>query len=607
MEKQVMKKTLLLAAFAAIAFISCQKNETPVEEPAVTPVEVSAGIPMKLVAEIPATKVSYVPDGNVLKASWNATETISVVTLDGTGDGAKVVAIDNFTSTGAAGRAKAEFTGTFTGGSTPACVIVIYPALIAGGGGKYASDPYTDHTSAAKSVLYDAAVGSEYIQANFQALKQTSDNDASHLENYCVMTGNVDIDDIKNNLLTASLSHEMTVLKVTATFPDAAKGQTLTLMEINAFDSTDAPAHIERSHSWNYVNLPFAHITCPGSGYHEFSKLYCNITIPDSGVVTLYFANCLFADQAIGNKWKFTAHVGAGLDTYVATKTFKSAASFDKGSIYRVSANLSYVPAGALKGKFTINEGGDQVYFSKGNLQATTTDSGENWDWSFAEHQYDCPGGEGSGCDNSKITADGKSTDPDCTVGLFGWSTDDNTYFGISSSTNNADWDGSFVDWGTMSLEGTPANTWRTPKDTEFSYLINTRTTSTVCGTANARFAKATVNDVKGHILFPDEYTHPAGVADIVNINAKNAANDDNTISASDWSKMEDAGAVFLPQAGYFDPNYSNIYGGRGYYWTSTANSTSMARTYLEQASNIGIYNENHRMRISVRLIHDID
>ena len=159
-----------------------------------------------------------------------------------------------------------------------------------------------------------------------------------------------------------------------------------------------------------------------------------------------------------------------------------------------------------------------------------------------------------------------------------------------------------------MSLEGTPANTWRTPEDTEFSYLINTRTTSTVCGTANARFAKATVNDVKGHILFPDEYTHPAGVANIVNINVKDAAaGGGNTINASDWDKMEAAGAVFLPQAGYFDPNYSYIYGGRGYYWTSTANSTSMARTYLEQASDIGIYNNNHRMRISVRLIHDID
>lgn len=601
-----MKKTLLLAAFAAIAFISCQKNETPAEEPAVIPVEEAAGIPMKLVAEIPATKVSYAPDGNVLKASWEATETISVVTLDGSGC---LVTVDHFTSTGAAGRTKAEFSGTFNGGSSPASVIVIYPALIAGGGGKYASVPYTDHTSAEKSVLYDAAVGSEYIQGNFQPLKQTSDNDASHLENFCVMSGDVDIADIKNNILTATLSHEMTILKVIATFPDAAKGQTLTLMEINAYDSTDAPASMERSHSWEYINIPDNPLMGRGSGYKEFSKLYCNITIPDSGVVTLYFANCLFADQAIGNKWKFTAHVGAGLDTYVATKTFKAAASFDKGSIYRVSASLSYVPAGALKGKFTINAGGDQVYFSKGNLQATTTDSGENWTWSFAEHQYDCPGGTGSPCDNLNITADGKSTVTDCTVGLFGWSTNDNTYFGINSSKTNTDWDGSFVDWGTMSLEGTPANTWRTPTSSEFSYLLKTRITSTICGTENARFARATVNSVEGNILFPDAYTHPAGVADIVNINVKDAANDGNTISASDWEKMEDAGAVFLPQAGYYDATYpTHIYDGRGYYWTSSSDNTTMADYYLQQASNVDSNYSGERCdRHSVRLIHVID
>ncbi len=605
-----MKKTLLLAAFAAIAFISCQKNETPAEEPTGDPVEVSTGIPMKLVAEIPAPKVSYTPDGNVLKASWEATETISVVTLDGTGDGARVVAIDNFTSTGAAGRAKAEFTGTFTGGNSPACVIVIYPALSESGGGKYATDSYTDHTSAARSVLYDAAVGSEYIQANFQALKQTSDNDASHLENYCVITGNVDIDDIKNNLLTASLSHEMTVLKVTATFPSAAKGQTLTEMDIEAYNSTNPTySYMARDHSWNYVNLPVAHLVCSGSGYNKITKLYCNFPIPDTGVATLYFVNCRFADQAIGNKWKFTAHVGAGLDTYVAEKTFKAAASFDKGSIYRVSASLSYVPAGALKGKFTINAGGDQVYFSKGNLQATTTDSGENWTWSFAENQYDCPGGTGSSCDNLNITNEGKSSVANCTVGLFGWSTNDNTYFGINSSKTNTDWDGSFVDWGTMSLEGTPANTWRTPTSSEFSYLLKTRTTSTVCGTENARFARATVNSVEGNILFPDAYTHPAGVADIVNINVKDAANNGNTISASDWEKMEAAGAVFLPQAGYYDATYpTNIYDGRGYYWTSSSDNTTMADYYLQQASNVDSNYAGERCdRHSVRLIHDID
>ena len=43
----------------------------------------------------------------------------------------------------------------------------------------------------------------------------------------------------------------------------------------------------------------------------------------------------------------------------------------------------------ALSGKFTINENGDQVVFSRGNLQATTNDLGANWTWGFAENQWD--------------------------------------------------------------------------------------------------------------------------------------------------------------------------------------------------------------------------
>ena len=38
---------------------------------------------------------------------------------------------------------------------------------------------------------------------------------------------------------------------------------------------------------------------------------------------------------------------------------------------------------------FTINENGDQVVFSRGNLQATTNDLGANWTWGFAENQWD--------------------------------------------------------------------------------------------------------------------------------------------------------------------------------------------------------------------------
>ena len=308
-----MKKTIMFAAMAVLTAVSCQKKEEP------------AGIPMKLVAEIPATRVSYSPDGNVLKTCWKANETISVITLDGTGSGARIVAIDNFTSTDQGGSTSAEFTGTFTGGSDPVQVIVLYPALTVKKGNEYATDPYTDYTASAVSVIYEAKIGSEYIDTDFEPL----------------MAGNVDLGDLKNNTLTATLAHEMTVLKLTATFPEEARGKTLNQMEIRVFDSDDNLNSLERRHSWNYVNLPDYRLTCPGSGYNAYSRLYCNFVIPETGEVTLYFANCSFADQEAGNKWKFTATVVDQAGTFVATKTFKEGISFDKGAVYRLSVTLT--------------------------------------------------------------------------------------------------------------------------------------------------------------------------------------------------------------------------------------------------------------------------
>lgn len=322
-----MKKLLVLAAFAAM-LVSCQKDNNPASE----------GVPMKLIADIgEITRVTYEPDGNVLKASWEASETISVVTLDGSG---QLVCVDNFTSTGAAGRATAEFSGTFNGGDSPAKVIVIYPALTKNGAGKYESAPYYNHAGAEVSFLYDAAVGSEFIQGSSHLLKQNADNDASHLRNYCILSGVVNKDDIKTNTLNVTLSHEMIVLKVTATFPASMKGKPLQSMVIDSYDSTDAEKGWSRSSSWEYLDIPGNPLCGRGSGYRSDWKLYANnITIPDSGVVTLYFVNFTLNDMEVGDKLVFTATVD-DVECNTATKTFTANTSFDKGKMYRVSITI---------------------------------------------------------------------------------------------------------------------------------------------------------------------------------------------------------------------------------------------------------------------------
>lgn len=326
-----MRKFMIFAALAAVLAISCQKNNNPKPE--------TQGRPMTLIANIgDATKVNYTPDGNVLKTTWEAEETISVVSFS-SGDN-KPASIDNFTSTGEAGRTTAKFTGTFTGPEDFAGIMVLYPALQEVEPGIYSTAPYKDYKGNMLSTLEHTHVGYYYFDdGNAEPLRQVADDDASHLHNYCVMSGIADDSDIKNNILTASLENEMTVLKIHLTVPDAYKGKQLQILKIEAFDSEDNTEYFARASSWEYVNIPINHITGAGGSYKDEAYLYSDIIIPESGQVTLYFANHLFAPIKAGTKWNFSIYVD---DAYSApgTRVFTSDFTLERGNIYRVSATI---------------------------------------------------------------------------------------------------------------------------------------------------------------------------------------------------------------------------------------------------------------------------
>ena len=257
-----------------------------------------------------------------------------------------------------------------------------------------------------------------------------------------------------------------------------------------------------------------------------------------------------------------------------------------------------------------------KVIFSPGNLQATnnTANSTYGWTWSFAAHQYDFIGNAtaNTAVGNNVVTTAG-------TVDLFGWvgNTSSLAAYGINNNKTPADYgdDTSNTlksDWGVAanaaSLGG--YSNWRTLTSAEWTYVFNSRSASTVNGTSNARYAKATVADKAGIILFPDTYTHPSGVTAPASINTANAAFTVNNYDATAWGKMESAGAVFLPAAGYrFGTSVSGV-GSYGNYWSSTPHSSTAVSAlfvYFGASSVLPADDSSRNTGRSVRLVRDAE
>ena len=242
-----------------------------------------------------------------------------------------------------------------------------------------------------------------------------------------------------------------------------------------------------------------------------------------------------------------------------------------------------------------------KVTFSKGNLQYTQSTN----TWSFAENQYDMIGTDnvtdGSVSFNSEDGYSKEGTALADKIDLFGWSTSA-TNFGVSTSEDKNDYSGTFVDWGTNTIGNDAPNTWRTLTSEEWSYLLNTRTN------ASSLKGVAQVNGVNGLIFLPDNWTCPADVSFKSGFHRSDvdyyAAN--QTFTAEQWSKLEAAGAVFLPAAGYrLGSNVYNVQG-NGRYWSSTENYGYVAY-YLDFNSggaSMGYYYRSYGF--SVRLVKDL-
>lgn len=216
---------------------------------------------------------------------------------------------------------------------------------------------------------------------------------------------------------------------------------------------------------------------------------------------------------------------------------------FSDGTVAKVDSISMIAPSqgndkpSAGIGAFSVSAT-KQVTFSKGNLQYHPA----NDEWRFAANQLDYIG---QANENISSTYNGW-------IDLFGWGTGNAP---TKSSTDYSDYQ-TFVDWGTNQIGSDAPNTWRTLSKDEWMYIFYNRPN------AQSLFALGSVNGVNGTIILPDNWT-------------TNFSH--NIYTSEQWSKMEQAGAVFLPASSYrwgSDVDYVGFFGD---YWSSTGGSEDIA------------------------------
>ena len=242
-------------------------------------------------------------------------------------------------------------------------------------------------------------------------------------------------------------------------------------------------------------------------------------------------------------------------------------------------------------GEFSIASD-KQVAFAPGNLQYIPTSD----TWLFATNQYDYIGTRNM---VGQAFAD--------TIDLFAWSTDTDpsTAWGVTLIDDNDLFAGNFVDWGTVVGDG---NTWRTLTAKEWEYLRVSRKN------AKDLIGIGSIEGSHGLILLPDNWVCPEGITFKSGYSDKEyssiAFEEYQSFTAAEWALMQNAGAVFLPCAGFrLGTSLAYMQLG-GLYWTSSPHATygpRFASYFLFMCDGAGIGYDSRSGGNAVRLVKDLE
>ncbi len=281
--------------------------------------------------------------------------------------------------------------------------------------------------------------------------------------------------------------------------------------------------------------------------------------------------------------------------------------------------NIDTTSSGGLcNAQFSISDT-QKVLFSPGNLQWSATNGGNTatthavadngtaaGTWRFAPNQWDT-----IGVNNGNISSTYTGW-----IDLFGWGTSGyNNQYPYKTSTTNTAYVSNYIsgtnyDWGVYNAIYNPKTqttdapgTWRTLTKDEWVYLLNTRTTA-----SGIRYAKGIVNGVAGLIIFPDNWSNTICTLDSTNL--ASATYSSNVINTTNWTKLDSAGCVFLPAAGYRNGISVNVVGSCALYYSATYYNYSSGYAYYLDIESSVLGPSCYSVRssgLSVRLVRSVD
>ena len=328
-----MNKSAFLFAIAALLTVSCQMREDLTDiletgDPAV-------GVPMQLTASLgPSTKTTYALEDGLLKATWDANETISLVTYTKS----STVIIDNFTYSGVAGETSVTFSGTYTGGAPEDRwgVYCIYPALTENGKTESPANAQGLKTVYNSGLIFY----SDFMKASSNFV-QPGNGDFSLIADGSLLSGAAEID---GDTFTTTLAQQLSVMKVNFVLPaafDPADLDMISYASITSTDSSDGGKNL----FWNGAT-GYNGVFSASSRTSELKVNFDSFMLGQRELV-VYFPFRADAFSA-GDKLVFKVHNFTTGEDYTATKSLSSDFTFLAGKQYNMSVNLASSASPAL-------------------------------------------------------------------------------------------------------------------------------------------------------------------------------------------------------------------------------------------------------------------